>query len=118
MYDDCTQRRTQEHCGDRFNPSRQSRIVAFRERRVCPDARDGECQDRCRQIRDSKLPDSGIPCAHRKRRQAYQSERLKGMFQQIASVSDAAKRRSKQKGLFALIRRPHSMRERVPPVMR
>src|SRR6202035_5541815 len=48
-------------------------------------------------IRDCELPDSSIACAHRERRQGDQSERLKGMSEQIASVSDAAKRRSKQK---------------------
>jgi len=45
----------------------------------------------------SELPNSGIPRAHGKRRQSDQSKRLKRMIQQIASVSDAAKRRHKQK---------------------
>jgi len=41
--------------------------------------------------------DSGIPCAHRECCQGDQSKRLKRMFEQIGSVSDAAKRRSQQK---------------------
>jgi len=100
MYDDCTQRRAQKHCGDRRNPSRQSRVVTVRERRVRADARDSQCQDRCRQIRDCEFPDSSIPCAHRKRCQSNQSKRLKRMFEQTGSVSDAARRRSQQKGDF------------------
>jgi hypothetical protein len=35
------------------------------------------------------IPDNGIPCAHRERRQGDQSRRLKRIFEQIASVSDA-----------------------------
>jgi len=46
---------------------------------------------------DCEFSDSGVPCAHRERRQSDQSERLKRILEQIASVSDGAKRRSKQK---------------------
>ena len=37
-----------------------------------------------RQIGDCELPDSGIPCAHRERREGDESKRLKRMFQQVA----------------------------------
>jgi hypothetical protein len=40
-----------------------------------------------------ELPNNGTPRAHGQPREGDQNKRLKRMFQQIASVSDAAKRR-------------------------
>jgi hypothetical protein len=71
---DRTERRAEKHCHDRLNPSRQSPVVAVRERRVRADARDRQCQDGRRQIWDCELADSGIPCAHGQRRQGNQSK--------------------------------------------
>jgi hypothetical protein len=64
------ERRAQKRCGHRLNPSRQSRVVTVSERTVRADARDSQCHDRCRQIRDCEVPGSGIPRAHRERRQS------------------------------------------------
>ena len=98
MDDDRTQNRTHKHCDDRPKPSRQSRVVAVRERRVRADARNRLRQDGPGQIRDCQLPDGGIPRAHGQRRQRDQNKGLKRSSRKSplypTAENDAARRKA------------------------
>jgi len=98
MDDFCTHAAPPEHCGDRRNPSCQSRVVAVRENtksEESDDARDRQCQDCVVRSGDCELPAAAFVCPSRAP-STDQGERWKRISNN-RRIPDGVKRRSKQK---------------------